>query len=50
MEQVYSLSYMLKLVKAFCDNSSYDYMFNKHYNTLSLPEKDVSNIIKESDR
>lgn len=50
MEQVYSLSYMLKLVKAFCDNSSYDYMFIKHYNTLSLPEKDVSNIIKESDR
>ena len=43
MEQVYSLNYMLKLIKAFCDNGGSDYMFIKHYNTLSLPEQFVKN-------
>ncbi len=50
MEQVYSLNYMLKLFKSFCDNDANDYMFIKHYNTLSLPEEEVSQIIAEAEK
>ncbi len=50
MEQVYSLNYMLKLFKSFCDNEANDYMFIKHYNTLSLPEEEVSQIIDEAEK
>ncbi len=49
MEQVYSLNYMLKLMKSFCDNRASDYMFIKHYNTLSLPETEVAKIIDEAE-
>ena len=50
MEQVYSLNYMLKLLKSFCDNDANDYMFIKHYNTLSLPEDEVSKIVHGADK
>ena len=49
MEQLYSLNYMLKLIKSFCDNGTSDYMFIKHYNTLSLPEEDVAEIIDNAE-
>lgn len=49
MEQVYSLSYMLKLIKSFCDNNTSDFMFIKHYNTLLLPETEIAKIIEEAE-
>lgn len=49
MEQVYSLNYMLKLIRAFCDSGGCDYMFIKHYNTLSLPEDEVAKVVDESE-
>ena len=49
MEQMYSLNYMLKLIKSFCDNKTSDYMFIKHYNTLSLPESEVEKIVDETE-
>ncbi len=48
MNQVYSLSYMLKLIKSFCDNNVNDYMFIKHYNTLYLPEDEVKVIVDDA--
>lgn len=49
MEQGYSLSYMLKMIKSFCDNRANDYMFIKHYNTLSLPEMEIAKIVDEAE-
>lgn len=49
MEQGYSLSYMLKMIKSFCDNRANDYMFIKHYNTLSLPEVEIAKIVDEAE-
>ena len=49
MEQVYSLNYMLKLIKAFGDNGGSDFMFIKHYNTLSLPEQEVARVVNETE-
>ena len=50
MEQLYSFNYMLKLIKSFCNNSVNDYMFIKHYNTLSLPEDAVTEIVKDAEK
>jgi len=49
MEKVYSKNYMLKLIKSFSDNKANDFMFIKHYNTLSLPEEEVSKAVDESE-
>ena len=49
MEKVYSINYMLKLIKSFGDSRTNDFMFIKHYNTLSLPEDEVSKVIDESE-
>lgn len=46
---MYSLNYMLKLVKSFCDNKSNDYMFIKHYNTVALPKNEVEKIVDEAE-
>lgn len=50
MEKVYSLSYILKLIKSFCDNNTSDFMFIKHYNTLSLPEAEIEKLIGEAEK
>ena len=50
MEQVYSISYMLKLIKSFYDNQTSDYMFIKHYNTLVLPENEISQIVEKAEK
>ena len=44
-----SLNYMLKLIKSFCDSSINDFMFIKHYNTLFLPEKEVKEIVEDTE-
>lgn len=49
MEHVYSLNYMLKLMKAFYDNRANDYMFIKHYNTLSLPEDEIAEVVDDAE-
>ena len=49
MEKVYSINYMLKLIKSFGDSRTNDFMFIKHYNTLSLPEDEVSKVIDETE-
>ena len=48
MEQIYSLGYILKLIKAFFDSSAGDYMFIKHYNSLSLQEEDLVKIVNDT--
>lgn len=50
MNKEYSTNYMLKLIKAFRDNGSSDYMCIKHYNTLSLPKEEISNAISETEK
>ena len=48
MEQVYSLNYMLKLIKSFYGNKINDFMFIKHYNTMHLPDGAIDQVIAES--
>ncbi len=48
MENGYSSSYMDKLLSAFYDNNSIDFMFIKHNKTLSLKEEKVIDIFEKT--
>lgn len=49
MEYSNSLNYMIKLVQSFRDNAMNNYMFIKHYNTLSVSQDKIREIIVDKE-